>query len=67
MHREHRRGFHDERHGKSVHAVGRDFPANALPQLPEGDDTTCQTDTDWEVFPGVNTQAIMEKLPTVGF
>ena len=36
-------------------------------QLPDGDDTVCQADADFEIFPGVNTEEIMKRVPTVGF
>ena len=36
-------------------------------QLPSGKDIVCETDEDFEIFPGVNTQTIMAMLPSVGF
>lgn len=31
-------------------------------QVPDGNDTTCEVDTDFELFDGVNTESIMAAL-----
>ncbi|RDX45246.1 hypothetical protein OH76DRAFT_1007738 [Lentinus brumalis] len=33
--------------------------------LPQGDETVCEVDADFEVFPGVNTSAILASMPAM--
>ncbi|KAI0685531.1 Alpha/Beta hydrolase protein [Cerioporus squamosus] len=33
--------------------------------LPQGDETVCEVDADFEVFPGVNTAAILASMPAI--
>ena len=36
-------------------------------QLPIGDDTVCEADESFQIFPGVNIPQVMAQLPNVGF
>ena len=36
------------------------------PQLPEGNDTVCEVDDTFELYPGVTTSQILANMPSTG-
>ena len=69
MSQEYHERVHEGRNGASVLIVVLiiDLLTDTVAQLPAGDDTVCEADESFQIFPGVNIPQVMAQLSNIGF